>query len=344
MFDLLISNARVLRKVGNPLNKTKDDELLPTAKGEPACNIDMAFTFFIQKTNRNKEAPVLNERIFSFKQQEQGPLIDISDKDLVERHITRENLKSFGAIDDELLIQVTTAGSKDYPFVASSIQEYNTMKFLLKLVRGDVEPGNLLKSYPRRVLYIGMLDKLVNRRWSSRFMMIIPHRLYSFANDTGVERPRNVVPLRGAKIVQTEREGVHCMQIDHPSMASSFIFRVPDPPSDRSLLSLHCSEVSWALQQAAKFTKSSPLFDGEKLFSSKISVKVKSASEAALPLDQVLMFCVKVSAVPVVSILFVFFDAAQGSHSWTEIRQRNWRGAARFGLCRRIHDAAEAAL
>ncbi len=297
VFDLLISNARVLRRVGNPLNKTKDDELLPTAKGEPACSVEMTYNFLIQKTNRNKQALVLNERIFSFRQQETGPSIRISDKDLVERHITRENLKSFGSIDDELLIQVATTGSKDYPFVASSIEEYNTMKFLLKLVRGDVEPGNLLNSYPRRVLFIGMLDKLVNRRWSTRFMMIIPHRLYSFAIDAGVELPRNVVPLRGANISYTEREGVHCMQIDHPSMSSPFILRVPDPPqaSDRSLLNLHSSEVSWALQQAAKFTKSSPLFDSEKSASSKVSIKDKTASEVTLPLEQVLFFCVKVS-------------------------------------------------
>jgi hypothetical protein len=341
-FDLLISNSRVLRKVGNPLNKTKDDELLPTAKGEPTCNIESAFNFFIQKTNRNPDAPVLNERILTFRQLGTGATINISDKDMVERHITKETLKSFVAVDRELLIQVSVTGSKDYLFIASSIQDFNTIRFLLKLVRGDVMPENLLKSYPRRVLFIGMLDKLVNKRWSSRFIMIIPHRLYSFANDAGVEHPRNVVPLRDAKVLFTERDGVHCFQIDHPSMPSPFIFRVPNPPqsSDRSLLSLQNAEVSWALQQAVKFTKSSPLFASPAPAASSGVVKHKTESEDTLPLDQVLLFSVKVSA----DLCNAFLGAHLICLHNTEIRRRSRRGAAGTGLCRRVHDADEAEL
>lgn len=287
-FDLLISNSRVLLKHGNPLNKSKEDELLPTAFAEPLCSLEMTYHFVIQKTNRNKADPVLNERIFSFRQHAKGPMISISDKDRVERQISKENLKNFGVSEAELLVQVSTNGDKEYPFIASTAEEFNTIRFLLKLVKGEVEPGNLLDTYPRRVLFMGMLEKLVNSRWSPRYIMIIPHRLYSFANAAGVDVPRNIVPLRNATIRHENIQGSPGFCIEHASMTSPFIFRVPDK------LMLQSAEVSWAIKQASRLTASSPLFDFSLLSTSSSSSNRKTEIEKSLHLDQFLTFSVKV--------------------------------------------------
>jgi hypothetical protein len=124
--NLLISNSQVLHKKSDG-----EDEPLPSSLGLALCSPEMSFNFLVQKTNRSKEAPVLNERIASFKnsQDGKGPFMKIFNKDSVDRHITTENFKGFRAVDAELLIQVSTTGCKDYPFIASSGQEFNTLKF-----------------------------------------------------------------------------------------------------------------------------------------------------------------------------------------------------------------------
>ncbi len=280
--NLLISNSQVLHKKSDG-----EDEPLPSSLGLALCSPEMSFNFLVQKTNRSKEAPVLNERIASFKnsQDGKGPFMKIFNKDSVDRHITAENFKGFRVVDAELLIQVSTTGCKDYPFIASSGQEFNTLKFLLKLIRGEVAPGNLLDSYPRTVLFYGTVLKLINGRWSERFIMIIPHRLYSFAN-FGVEVPRNVVPLRNATIQLTRHHDADCIQIDHASLAAPFIFKHPD--------SLMDAEVMWALKQAFRYTKSSPLFSSAAV--AQPSSSTSKATAEPLPLDQFLIFSVKVSS------------------------------------------------
>jgi hypothetical protein len=290
-FDLLISNSRVLYKYGNPLNKTKtkEDELLPTATGDPVCSLEMTYHFVVRKTNRNKEAPVLNERILSFRKYAKGPMISISDKDHAERQISKENLKNVRVSEAELLVQVSTSGDKEYAFIASTTAEFNTIRFLLKLVQGEVEPGNLLETYPRRVLFMGMLEKLVNSRWSPRYIMIIPHRLYSFANAAGSEHhPRNIVPLRNASFRLESIQGSPGFIVEHVSMASPFIFRLPDE------FILQSAEVSWAITQASRFTVASPLFESSPLPALSSSSNRKTEIEKSLPLDQFLTFSVKV--------------------------------------------------
>jgi hypothetical protein len=252
--------------------------------GEPderRCNPEMLFNFAVQKTNRSKEALVLNERIFSFRrsgQHAKGPEINIYDKDNVDRQITKENFKRVGFLDAELLIQVSTTGCKDYPFVASSVEEFNTIKFLLNLVRGDVEPGDLLETYPSQMLYYGAVEKLVNGRWSTRFIMIIPHRVFSFACETGEDHPRNVIPLRNARISTEihQEEAKAFIKIDHSSLNSPFIFRNQDARQEE--------EVKLALQRAFSHTKSSPLFSSAAVLgSSAPTSKMKN-----LPLDRFL--------------------------------------------------------
>jgi hypothetical protein len=261
--------------------------------GEPiGCNPEMLFNFAVQKTNRSKEAVVLNERIFSFRrcgQQGKGPEINIYDKDHVDRQITKENFKRVGFLDAELLIQVSTTGCKDYPFIASSVEEFNTIKFLLNLVRGEVEPGDLLETYPNQMLYYGAVEKLVNGRWSTRFIMIIPHRVFSFACDSGEDHPRNVVPLRNARISTEihQEEAKAFIKIDHSSLNSPFLFRSQNARQEE--------EVKLALQQACSYTKSSPLFSRAAASGSSAPASKMKTLTLDMFLSLFLTFSVKVS-------------------------------------------------
>ena len=313
VFEVLISNAKVLHKAGNPANPTQQDVLLPP-RGV-LFNVGRIFTFAVQKTNL-ATPPTLSERIFVFTPPIQGAgalksTIRIINKDSVERQITIENLKSFQSVAASLVIQVETAGNKAYSFVASAKEEFNTMIFLLGVVRGSVQPGNLLSTYPREALFLGWLDKLVGLRWSPRYIVIVPHRIFSFANDVGVDFPRNVVSLRNATIrfaddaAQGEERG--SFEISHPSMSLPFIFRVPNSPktSDKLQLRLHSAQVRWALELAIGYSKTSPLFENTMQICSSAS---GSGNEETLPLDSFLMFGVRVGVQipppPFYSLLF----------------------------------------
>jgi len=311
VFELLISNSKVLHKVGNPANATKQDVALPP-RGV-MFHLGRIFTFAIQKTNL-ATPPTFSERIFVFTPPIEGAgslkaTIRIVNKDSVERQITIDSLKSFKSVVADLVIQVETVGDKAYSFVASSIQEFNTMIFILGVVQGTVQPGNLLSTYPREALFLGWLDKLVGSRFSPRYIVIVPHRIFSFASDVGVDYPRNVVTLRNSTIHYADG----LFQITHASMSSPFVFKVPNPPktSDKLQLAFHSSQVRWALEQAARSSKSSPLF--ENTLQIRSSVASGSGSDETLPLDEFLLFGVRVSVT-------VFDSCVLGFHLlWTLI-------------------------